>query len=489
MDAKNHHLHKPVFIGEIQADGQFNVVWKTDGPDQGPAVEPVHPERQGQEPTEPALSGRSVCGHARWRRSRDAARAARSRWHARLRTRPRPWRSLLRVALLGCVARAAVARARTPLAIAEADRIGRIAALVASRDPRCRRGVLEALADDELQVAGGKVAHRRRRHGDRRADRRRTVSHGRDAARTSIINNRVRRELGPALAALRLLVPDRDGAARRGAATSTADAADEAAPADPEGAGARRPTPRSRTRCAPRAGHDRPARATMRSAAPRRRSRTLRASASQPSSRLLAGERLDGRSPSPTPGAHGAQARSIDGASSAAWRWGERVGGVFSGLSLGSVLLLAALGLAITFGLMGVINMAHGELLMLGAYATYVVQNLFRSAPARRVRLVPASPPSRPLPRLRPLVGRGARAQVIRFLYGRPLETLLATWGISLVLIQTVRTIFGAQNVEVANPSWLSGGVELLPNLVLPYNRIAIIAFSLAGRSRWSGSC
>ncbi len=134
---------------------------------------------------------------------------------------------------------------------------------------------------------------------------------------------------------------------------------------------------------------------------------------------------------------------------------GELLGQAFSGLSLGSILLLAALGLAITFGLLGVINMAHGEMLMLGAYSTYMVQ-------------ISAG------------VGMALERTVIRHLYGRPLETLLATWGISLILIQAVRLLFGAQNVEVSNPAWLSGGVQVLPNLVLPYNRLVIIGFALA---------
>lgn len=157
---------------------------------------------------------------------------------------------------------------------------------------------------------------------------------------------------------------------------------------------------------------------------------------------------------------------------------GELLGQAFSGLSLGSILLLAALGLAITFGLLGVINMAHGEMLMLGAYATYMVQLLFQ-------RLAPDALALYPLVAL-PMaffvtagVGMALERTVIRHLYGRPLETLLATWGISLILIQLVRVLFGAQNVEVANPYWLSGGIAVLPNLVLPYNRIVIIGFAL----------
>jgi urea transport system permease protein len=159
--------------------------------------------------------------------------------------------------------------------------------------------------------------------------------------------------------------------------------------------------------------------------------------------------------------------------------WGERLGALFTGVSLGSILLLVALGLAITYGLMGVINMAHGELMMIGAYATYVVQGLFRSylPGAFDWYLVAAVPVAFATSAL---VGAALERGVLRFLYGRPLETLLATWGISLVLMQAVRTLFGAQNVGVENPSWMSGGVQVLANLTLPYNRLVIIAFAAA---------
>ncbi len=159
-------------------------------------------------------------------------------------------------------------------------------------------------------------------------------------------------------------------------------------------------------------------------------------------------------------------------------RWGDWLVQAFSGLSLGSILLLAALGLAITYGLLGVINMAHGEMLMLGAYTTYMVQVLM-------ARLAPDALAFYPLVALpvaffvTAAIGMALERTVIRHLYGRPLETLLATWGISLILIQLVRVLFGAQNVEVANPAWLSGGLQVLPNLVLPYNRMVIIGFAL----------
>lgn len=169
-----------------------------------------------------------------------------------------------------------------------------------------------------------------------------------------------------------------------------------------------------------------------------------------------------------------ASLRSVE----ASLAWGERAAAVFSGISLGSILLLVALGLAITYGLMGVINMAHGELMMIGAYATYVVQGLFRQYLPGYFDwyLVAALPVAFGASAL---MGAILERGVIRFLYGRPLETLLATWGISLMLMQLVRSVFGAQNVGVENPSWMSGGL-VLGNLQLPLNRIVIIGFAFA---------
>jgi urea transport system permease protein len=154
------------------------------------------------------------------------------------------------------------------------------------------------------------------------------------------------------------------------------------------------------------------------------------------------------------------------------------VGAVFQGISLGSVLLLAAIGLAITFGVMGVINMAHGELVMIGAYTTFMVQQAFRAwAPeAFDFSLFVAIPAAFLVAgAFGVVIERG----VIRFLYGRPLETLLATWGISLILQQLVRTFFGPTNQDVGTPSWMQGAYESASGLVLTYNRISIIIFAL----------
>ena len=147
---------------------------------------------------------------------------------------------------------------------------------------------------------------------------------------------------------------------------------------------------------------------------------------------------------------------------------------VYFGISLGSVLLLSAIGLAITFGVMGVINMAHGELMMLGAYTTYVVQQLMPNH--IEYSLLVAIPAAF---LISGAVGVAIERGVIRFLYGRPLETLLATFGISLVLQQAVRTIFSPLNRSVETPSWMSGAWEINSALSLTFNRLYIIIFSL----------
>ncbi|MCQ3942828.1 MAG: urea ABC transporter permease subunit UrtB [Alphaproteobacteria bacterium] len=148
------------------------------------------------------------------------------------------------------------------------------------------------------------------------------------------------------------------------------------------------------------------------------------------------------------------------------------------GLSLGSVLLLAAIGLAITFGVMGVINMAHGEMVMIGAYVTFVVQDAIRAHhPGLFDYSLLIAIPLAFL--VSGFIGILIERGIIRFLYGRPLETLLATWGLSLILQQAVRTIFGPTNREVGNPSWMSGAFEL-GQITVTYNRLWIVVFTLA---------
>ncbi len=150
-----------------------------------------------------------------------------------------------------------------------------------------------------------------------------------------------------------------------------------------------------------------------------------------------------------------------------------RVETFFFGLSLGSVLVLAAIGLAITFGVMGVINMAHGELIMLGAYTTYLIQQVLPDATISLLLSIPAAF------MVSGFVGIAIERGVIRHLYGRPLETLLATFGISLILQQMVRTLISPQNVPVSNPGFMSGSWQINSVLSLTYNRMYIILFCL----------
>ncbi|HEY4485005.1 MAG TPA: urea ABC transporter permease subunit UrtB, partial [Nitrospiria bacterium] len=171
----------------------------------------------------------------------------------------------------------------------------------------------------------------------------------------------------------------------------------------------------------------------------------------------------------------------------------QLAGTLFSGISLGSILLLMGLGLAIIFGLMGVINMAHGEMMMIGAYTAFLTQELFsRYLPPSWLDayFIAALPLSFAVTGM---VGLLLEKGMIRFLYGRPLETLLATWGVSLILQQSARWLFG-DLTSVNAPSWMRGGFEATAGLVLPYNRIFIILLSLGGlagiyallfKSRW----
>ncbi|MDQ6420748.1 urea ABC transporter permease subunit UrtB [Paenibacillus sp. LHD-117] len=153
---------------------------------------------------------------------------------------------------------------------------------------------------------------------------------------------------------------------------------------------------------------------------------------------------------------------------------------LFNGLSIGSILLLVALGLAITFGLMKVINMAHGELIMIGAYATYLTQNLFLDYMPESmfdwyfILAIPASFV------IAFAIGLVLEMGLIRFLYGRPLDSLLATWGVGLMLQQLARTIFGAPNVAVKSPTWLDGGLSVFGGTLLPYKRLFIIGLVVA---------
>ncbi len=354
--------------------------------------------------------------------------------------------------------------------MAAGDSDERIAALneaVSAADPKLAAYV-QALLADEVKVAGSRAFIVR---GEQVTDAATGAAATLPADAEDVVNNnRMRRELEAALAALSLFSPDR--AAREKSINELKDSADEGKLALIEKALA------AEADAALKARLEQLRAAIMISAsdpAKRLAAAQLLAGSDQPATRSLLIERLAAET---DPGVKAAIAASLDTVQSRL-AWGERLGVLFSGLSLGSILLLVALGLAITYGLMGVINMAHGELMMIGAYATYVVQNLFKAyLPGAFDAYVLVAIPVSFLAAA--LVGAVLERSVIRWLYGRPLETLLATWGISLILMQTVRSIFGAQNVGVENPSWLSGGVQVLPNLTLPYNRIAILVFAAA---------
>jgi urea transport system permease protein len=316
------------------------------------------------------------------------------------------------------------------------EKIEAISALAAEADPKAA-AVLEALAEGELLIDG----------------RREEV----------VVNNRVRGAIGAALAALRLASPD--PAERLAAARTLVDSADAAMlpllrkRLQEEKQPAVRALLELTAASLELESGDKPARlAAIRALAQSDNKALLLEAAGDPDADIR----------------HEAQKslRAVE----ARLRKGEWLGLAFAGVSLGSILLLAALGLAITYGLMGVINMAHGELIMIGAYTTYVVQGFFRNSALFDWYLVAAVPAAFAASAL---VGMALERSVIRWLYGRPLETLLATWGISLVLIQAVRTIFGAQNVQVENPAFMSGGIQVMANLVLPWNRIVIIGFAV----------
>ncbi len=366
----------------------------------------------------------------------------------------------------------ASAHALTPeqaLAIASGGASSRIAALneaVANADEQTA-ALVQALADDAVKVTDTQVFVM----GDQGW---RDAASGASAeppedAEDVVNNNVMRRAIAAAQAALRLASPD--VAVRAAAAADLFREPDasrlpliETALARESDAGVKARLELLRAASA-LDSDDRAARLAAVEALGERRS---------PDTKRLLSERLAQEGDAGVKAAIEAAIRRIDDG----LVWGERLGAAFTGLSLGSVLLLAALGLAITYGLMGVINMAHGELIMIGAYATYVVQGLFQRHLPEAVfgwYLVAAIPAAF---LASALVGAVLERGVIRFLYGRPLETLLATWGISLILQQAVRSVFGAQNVSVENPSWMSGGLQLLPNLTLPWSRLCIVVFA-----------
>ena len=356
------------------------------------------------------------------------------------------------------------------LAMASGDTDARIEALARAEANPDEKTVafIQALADDAVKVKGQQVWIVK---GAQTLDPSSgAASPMPEDAEDVVNNNRMRSELDDALAALKLLSPDE--AQRRDALKTLAEETDEARLPLIEKALAAEKVDELKVQLALVR-----ARILLGSQDRSRRleaARTLGESHNAATKTVLV-ERLKTEADPEVKAGIQLSLQSID----AALVWSDRLAALFSGLSLGSILLLVALGLAITYGLMGVINMAHGELMMVGAYATYVVQGLFhRYLPGAFDAYLLAAVPVSFLASA--LIGAAMERIVLRFLYGRPLETLLATWGISLILMQAVRSIFGAQNVGVENPRWMSGGVLLMGNLQLPWNRIIIIAFAAA---------
>jgi urea transport system permease protein len=326
---------------------------------------------------------------------------------------------------------------------------------------------LQALSDDAVKVAGGKVIVIK---NDKAFDAVTGTELPLPADAEDVINNnRMRGEIDSALAALKLF--SKDDTVRAAAVKQLQSDADESKLPLIEKAlvteqNAAIKDQLGMVRAAALLGSS--------DKAKRLEAAKLLASSGQANTKTMLLARLEQEPDSEVKAALGAALRQVE----SALAWGDRLGAIFSGISLGSILLLVALGLAITYGLMGVINMAHGELMMIGAYATYVVQGLFQKyLPGAFDWYLLAAVPVAFMASA--LMGAALERSVIRFLYGRPLETLLATWGISLMLMQLVRTLFGAQNVGVENPSWMSGGVQVLGNLSLPFNRLVIIGFAL----------
>ncbi len=350
------------------------------------------------------------------------------------------------------------------------DRIAALQKLAAKGDPALPH-FLEALAADSVKLAGKRVLIVQ---DDGSAVDAVTGQAAKlpDDAEDVVNNNRMSSEIDATLAAGKLSSPDRD--ARAEAIDALAQAADESKLAVIDKALAAEQDPQLKAKLKVVRN-----RALLSSSDATHRIEAAKALSldANPETRALLMERLqDGAEADPA--VKGALVAALDTVNRKL-AWGEYAGVLFTGVSLGSILLLAALGLAITYGLMGVINMAHGELMMVGAYATYVVQNLFRHyLPGAFDWYIVLAVPMAFLASA--LVGAILERAVFRFLYGRPLETLLASWGISLVLMQAVRSTFGAQNVQVENPSWMSGGYDVLSNLTLPYNRLVIIAFAAA---------
>ncbi len=375
---------------------------------------------------------------------------------------------LLLLALLASQAHALTAAEAQAMAIGETDaRIEALNLAVSSADDRTA-AFIQALVDDAVKVNGDKVFVVR---DDKGFDPVTGAAVASPAEGDDIVNNnRMRGELATALAALELFSKDK---ARRADAIQVLrnETSESRLPLIDRAYGAEGDAGLKEQLGMVRAA------VLLASAdkAKRMEAARLLAHSGNPHTKTLLVERLKVEGEADVRSVLAASLREVE----ASLAWGDKLGALFSGISLGSILLLVALGLAITYGLMGVINMAHGELMMIGAYATYVTQGLFQQyLPGAFDWYLAAAVPAAFAASA--LTGALLERSVIRFLYGRPLETLLATWGISLMLMQLVRSLFGAQNVGVENPSWMSGGVAVMGNLQLPWNRIVIVGFAFA---------
>jgi urea transport system permease protein len=342
-----------------------------------------------------------------------------------------------------------------------------IRAIVTTDDPRALT-VLEALRDGNMVVSDAGRVYLRDPSGALH-DAATGASPGAEATHDPTTDNEVRRVLEPLIARLELRATDPK--VRLAAVETLADrSSDEDAPALRDALAREKTAPVKKAIVAALAELD------LASDDPARRLGAIAAIEETGSIRFRT--KLEAMGDEPDARVKAAAAHALSALARKQF-FVDHIADLIYGLSTGSILLLSALGLAITFGLMRVINMAHGEMLMLGAYATFVTQGFFHTHFARHesLYLVAAVPVA-----LVTCMAVGALLEltVVRFLYGRPLETLLATYGLSLLLIQIVRSIFGAQNVAVDNPSWLSGGVELFEDVVIPYNRIAVVLFTIA---------
>jgi urea transport system permease protein len=376
--------------------------------------------------------------------------------------------SVLLVARVGRADPADLESALRGLSQPAGDDVARAAQVVAAVDDPRALLVLEALRDGNLEVTDAGRAYLRDSAGLLH-DALTGASPGAEPTHAPTMDNEVRRVLEPVIARLELRSPDLK--LRLAAVETLADRSNE------EDAPVLRDALSRETNAAVRkALVSTLAELDLASDDPQRRLAAIAAIEASGSMRFRTKlEAMGGESDPRVRGAAQHALRALDRKRF----FVDHTADLIYGMSTGSILLLSALGLAITFGLMRVINMAHGEMLMLGAYATFVTQTFFHTHFPRHESLyLLAAVPAALITCM--VVGAVLERTVVRFLYGRPLETLLATYGLSLLLIQSVRSIFGAQNVAVENPPWLSGGAELFEDVVIPYNRMAVVLFAIA---------